>query len=482
MPPIGDLRPCPSATGGDTLGGKVRVIWVDRLTADDLVILWPDALWPQEIGALAILDGSSLLDANGALRIEPVRSWIAARLPRVPRLRQVIEYPRRGLGGPIWVDAPDIDLCRHIGVSAVRPPGDESALLAAVQAVQQRRLDRSRPLWQMWLLPGLPDDRVGLFIRLHHVVADGIAGLSTLTDLLDPATAPEPPPWRPIPPPNGRELWWDNARRQLAGGRRLLRGLSRPDLLVRHMRAAWPDLAGMVTTLPPPRTTLDHDVGAGRAMALISAELAPIRAAAHHAGATVNDALLTAAAGGLGSLLLDRGESVAGLRLPVYVPVSLRSIGERVHARGNSIGQLVVALPLDIEDPFRRLALIATATAAAKEQAHPALGSWLNSRLARRLLLAFLNSHPVNVTTADIPGPTEPLELAGAPIIELFGVLPLIGRVTVGVGALSYLDRLAITVVADRNTVPDLGVFTAAAERDLDRLGQPVTEGRPALW
>jgi len=453
------------------------VICVDRLSADDLVILWPDAVWPQEIGALAILDGGPLLDADGAVRVDEVRSWIGARLHRVPRLRQVIEYPRRGLGRPLWVDAPGFDLDRHIGVSPVRPPGDEAALVAMVQVLLRRRLDRGRPLWELWLLPGLPGDRVGLFIRLHHVVADGVAGLSTLVDLLDPTPEPNPPRWRPLPPPTARELLRDNIRDRAATARRRLRRAVRPARRSRGARPAGSGPIGLLTTPSPPRTSLDREVGAGRTVGLIRADLGAVHAVARRAGATVNDVLLTAVAGGLAAVLRDRGESTTGLRLPVYVPVSLRPVAERVHARGNRIGQMVVPLPLDVDDPLRRLALIAGATGAAKEQDHPDLGSWLSGRLARRLLLAFLRTHPVSVTTADIPGPARALQLAGAPITELFGVLPLISRVTVGVCALSYRDRLSITVVADRATLPDLGLFTEAARRDLRALCDPVPVG-----
>lgn len=121
------------------------------------------------------------------------------------------------------------------------------------------------------------------------------------------------------------------------------------------MRTAWPDLAGMVNAPRRPRTALDHEVGAGRSPALIRTDIASVRPAAHRADAMVNDVLLTAVAGGLGWLLRARGESVAGQRLPVYVPVSLRPVGERLHARGNRIGQMVVPLPLDVDDPFRLL-------------------------------------------------------------------------------------------------------------------------------
>jgi diacylglycerol O-acyltransferase / wax synthase len=160
---------------------------VDRLTAEDQLMLWPDEIWPQEIGALAILDGSSLLGPGGRFRIEAVRDVVAARLHLVPRFRQLLCVPRRGLGGPLWVDAPAFDLGDHVRVVPLPEPGEEAALLLAAEQLRRRRLDRSRPLWEMSFLPGLPGKRVGMFVKMHHAIADGIAGVATLGALLDAA-------------------------------------------------------------------------------------------------------------------------------------------------------------------------------------------------------------------------------------------------------------------------------------------------------
>jgi diacylglycerol O-acyltransferase len=146
---------------------------MERLTAEDQLMLWPDEIWPQDIGALAVLDGSSLLDTNGRFRIEAVREVVAGRLHLVPRFRQLLYVPPRRLGGPLWVDAPNFDLDNHIAELRLSPPGDEAKLLLATEQLRQRRLARSRPLWQMWFLTGLADRRLGLFVRMHHAIAEG---------------------------------------------------------------------------------------------------------------------------------------------------------------------------------------------------------------------------------------------------------------------------------------------------------------------
>ena len=193
---------------------------LDRLSAEDRLILWPDEVWPQDIGAVGVLDGSSLLDSDGRFRIEAAKQAIEGRL-HLRRFRQVLCVPRRGLGGPLWIDAPEFDLSDHVRVEQLPDPADEAELLRTVARLRRRRLDRSRPLWEMWFLPGLPDHRIGWFVRLHHVMADGIAGVAELGALLDaaPNTATAPAhPWVAAPRPSARALLVDNLNNELQRG------------------------------------------------------------------------------------------------------------------------------------------------------------------------------------------------------------------------------------------------------------------------
>jgi diacylglycerol O-acyltransferase len=204
---------------------------VDRLTDEDQRMLWPDEIWPQEIGALAVLDGSGLAGPDGRFRVEAVRKVIAARLHLVPRFRQLPYMPRPGLGRPLWVDAPAFDLADHVRVLPPPAPGDEAALLRAAEQLRRLRLDRSRPLWQMWFLPGLAEGRVGMFVKIHHVIGDASAGLAALAVLLDaaPGTPAGPArPWTPAPPPEARGLLADNLRRHATGLGHAASALARP--------------------------------------------------------------------------------------------------------------------------------------------------------------------------------------------------------------------------------------------------------------
>lgn len=447
---------------------------MERLTAEDELMLWPDDLWPQEIGALALLEGGGLLDLDGRFRIEPVRRAIEARLHLVPRFRQLLHVPGKGLGGPLWVDAPSFDLADHLRVVPLPAPGDEAQLLLAVERLRRHRLDRSRPLWEIWVITGLSERRIGLFVRVHHAMADGIAGVAILSAFFDEAhdaAAGPPRPWIPRPWPSGHALLADNLRRHAHGWGRAFSALSQPVTTARRAQAAWPALRELVTAEPAPPTSLDHVVGPDRTLAVIRSDLDLVRKIAHSHDAKVNDVLLAVTAGGLRGLFQGRGEPVENRTVPVYVPITLRPPRHRDRARGNLIGQMVVPLPIGEPDPDRRLRRIAAETAKRKAAHRPDLGTMLHGRLARRALLMFLSRHPVSVTTADVPGPPAPIHLAGARVLEVFPVLPLIAKVSLGVGALSYAGQFAITAVADPGTIPDLDEFVAGARRELSALG-----------
>jgi diacylglycerol O-acyltransferase len=165
---------------------------LEPVTASDLfLLLWDDYGWSSDIGGLAICDGTGLLDGDGRVLIEAVRTRLEPRLHLVPRFRQLLYRPRLGLGWPLWVDAAYFDLADHIRVHPVAAPGGQTQLLQACQELAARRLDPARPLWELWLLPGLPDRRVGAYLRLHHAIADGTAALAVFGALLD--VAPDAP-------------------------------------------------------------------------------------------------------------------------------------------------------------------------------------------------------------------------------------------------------------------------------------------------
>jgi WS/DGAT/MGAT family acyltransferase len=444
-----------------------RLPVVNRLSGEDLSMLWPDRLgWPQDIGVIAVLD-----DSADRLDIGRVREAIAARLHLAPRLRQILYNPPLGAGRPVWVDAPDFDITDHVHVLTLPEPADEQQLLRVCEKLHRRRLDRSRPLWQLWLLPRLPHDRVGMFMKLHHVVADGVAGMALFGALLEPTptpTTPTAPPWTPRPAPPLARLLADNLRRRVNGFAARAARLVHPARTGRRMRAGACSLAELIRQERAPDCGLNRPIGADRAIGLARGDLATVKQLAHSAGATVNDVVLATIATALRDLLQSRGDTVDGLVLRAAVPVSLHA-ATAGPAQGNMDGGMMVALPVGEPDTLARLKVIAADSRRHKAGALRLAGTGISASVtARRLMLRMMaRQHMANVYLANVPGPPTPLHLAGARILEMFPVVPLTGNVTLGIGVLSYAGQLNATVVADPHAVPDLPVFLTGLQRAL---------------
>jgi diacylglycerol O-acyltransferase / wax synthase len=451
---------------------------LERLAAQDLLMLWADDFgWSQDIGALAILDGTSLLDPDGHVRIETIRRRLEPRLPLLPRFRQLLYRPRRGLGWPLWVDAPAFDLADHLKVFPLAPPGDQAQLLQACAQLYGRRLDPARPLWEAWFLPGLPQQQVGLFLRANHTIADGVAGMAAFGALLDlDADAPTPlaAPWTPTPIPSAGQLLRDNLRRRRQELGRGLAGLAHPGRTLRRARAAWPAWREAFAEHAP-RTSLNRPIGAERQLTVVRGRLDLAKQIAHAHHAKVNDVVLAAVAGGLRQLLAGRGEDLQGLAPRVMVPISLHH-EQPGQASGNQDSMMAVPLPLGEPDPVRRLELIAAETAARKHKARPQVTTGIFRFVAgqRAWYRLFPRQRSVNLVVTNVPGPPVPLYLAGARLLELFPVVPILANLTLGVGVLSYTGQLNLTVLADRDTCPDLEVFALGVRSALDELAQSV--------
>ncbi len=432
--------------------------------------------WPQDIAGIGVLGGEGLLADDGTLRIERVRAHVAGRLHLVPRFRQVLVEPRRGLGVPFWTDARRFDLADHVRVRPLAASAGEAELIAACEELRARRIDRSRPLWELWLLPGLADRRVGLFIKLHHVLADGISGLAQVAAFLDaspgvPIAAPAP--WAPRRPPSTRALLLDNVRRRSIELGRPLRALRHPLRTASGLRRWQPVLRELLGERGASVTSLTRRIGPRRRIALVRTDLGTMKAIARAHAAKVNDVLLALVAGGARELLRRRGERVADLVLRVVVPISLHA--DRATARGNDDAGMLVPLVIGDPDDARRLRAISADTARRKREARPRFAaiSFPGTRAVLHVIYGGIgHQRLVNLYAANVPGPPARMFLAGAPLLELFPVVPLAGTISLGVGALSYAGAFTIGIVADRDACPDLEVFASGLRRSLQALAR----------
>jgi WS/DGAT/MGAT family acyltransferase len=451
---------------------------LDRLTASDRFLMWDDYGWSSDIGALAVVDGAPLLDADGHLRIDAVWQHVEPRLHLVPRFRQVLYRPGLGLGWPLWIDAPDFDLAHHIRTRPLPHHCDEEQLFAVAEELVQRPFDPTKPLWELWLLPGLSDRRVAVVLKAHHVVADGTAALAafaTLLDITPESPAASAPAWIPRRRPSTGELLCDNLHRRRAELHRGLSGFTHPARTLRHARTTLPAWREVLTDKPAPRTSLNHPVSGRRRLAVIRSRLDPAIDAAHTNDAKVNDVVLAAVAGGLRALLAHRRELTDGLTQRAMVTiVEQHEPSENTH--GNKPGWIMVPLPLDEPDPIRRVRTIAAETAVRKRRARPEAGSGIfRFMAAQRLWYRFFpRQRSVNIVVSNVAGPPVPLYLAGAQLFELFPLMPTMGNLTLVVAAVSYNGQLNIGAVGDREHCPDLDEFADGLRASLDALARPL--------
>jgi WS/DGAT/MGAT family acyltransferase len=423
---------------------------------------------PQQIGAVLLLDGGPDFDVAAAAAL------VTDRVRAIPRLRQRLETVPPGCGRPIWVDDAGFDPARHVRRLSCPAPGDERALLDLATALVTERLPATRPLWSAVLVTGLTDGAAALIVVLHHVLADGIGGLAVLATLVDqaarPAPAPSPatvpaPATFPAPPPSRVRLAVDAFRSRV-------RALSRLGSTWRVMRRSVAAMGGLHPAAVTPCSLL-RKTGPRRQVAVIRADLGAVRDAAHRQGATVNDAVLTAVAGGLHALLRSRGESVDPL--VVTVPVAGRRSTTPTDL-GNQVGPMPVTLPVT-GDPACRIRQVAATMRAHKATAAgpPAaalLGPVFRTAAALGLYDRYLNhQRRFHTLVTTVHGPDRPVRFGGATVRD---IVPLAvgesGNVTVSFDVLTYAGTLIITAVADPDRVPDLSSLVAAVRTELAAL------------
>lgn len=444
-----------------------------RLSGGDLAMLWPDDLgWPQDIGVLAVLDGEGLTDRTAGLRIGELQDRIASRLNLLPRFRQRLHRPGFGLGRPYWADDPSFDITRHVRVLNLPRPANDNQLLEVCEQIRRRRFDMAHPPWEFWFLNGLPDGRVALFIKLHHTIADGAAGVTALAVFLDTSPDETPPTssdWNPEPAPTRIELIENNLRDHWKRLRRAIRALRHPAALWRRIRKAATEVKRILGEARAPKTSLNRRIGDRRRLALMRSDLDSFKKAAHSVSGTVNDVLLNVVAGGLRDLLAGRGEPIEHLQPRAIVPIAG---GIDTESGNQTTSGMLVPLPVGDPDPHHRLKTIAAETTLRKQTplSYDQAGI-LNSPTMQRISARLAGRQRIsNLYVANLPGPPMHLYFGQARILELFPIVPLVGNTTIGVGALSYAGQFNLTIVADHDACTDLDVFATGLSSSLAEL------------
>ena len=399
---------------------------------------------------------------------------VLSRLHLVPRYRQRLAYVPLQQGRPLWVDDPYFNARYHIRHTALPKPADEQALKRLAGRLFSQRLDRSKPLWEIWLVERVVGGRFALIAKTHHSLVDGISGVDITTVLFD--AAPEPAPtaqpaveWTAKPLPGPAKLLGEALGERMTVPAEMGRGAR---ALVRAPRKALSQVMdGLVSVgataiaginAPAPDSLFNVDIGPHRRYAFHDASLAEFKAIKDSLGGTLNDVVLAVVSLALGRYLRDHGTDTDGLELKAMVPVSVRAESQR-GALGNQVAAMWAPLPVGVRNPAECLRQVSAAMADLKESGQ-AVGARVLTNLAGFAPPTILSQAArlqarqrfFNLVVTNVPGPQVPLYVLGRRLEVLYPVVPLARRQALGIAVMSYDGHLGFGLLGDYDALPDL--------------------------
>ena len=460
----------------------------DRLSALDVSFLYLETpTTAMHVGGVAIFDPQKS-DGDSEFDYESLCDLVARRISLVPRYRQKVRTVPGHLANPVWVDDEDFDISYHVRRSALPRPGSTEQLRELVGRVQSRQLDRSRPLWEIYLVEGLQDGRFAIITKTHHAMVDGISALDIGTLILDTTPTPREIPddgWIPRREPSSVGLVTSAVRDNLRRPTQVIETLRGEVADVRAigdrvLGAASGLVAAARTSLrPAPQSPLNATIGEQRRYGMAATDLDDYKRVRKAHGGTVNDVVLATVAGALRVWLLTRGESVTpATTVRAMVPVSVRS-DDQAGSLGNRVSAMFVDLPIGEPSPKVRLHQVSYAMKAHKESGQSvganaivALSGFapptIHSAAAR--LASGFSRRLFNVVVTNVPGPQFPLYAAGAQMLECYPVVPLSKGQAVSIGLTSYNGGVYYGLNADRDSMPDVDVLAQCIEESLAEL------------
>jgi len=453
----------------------------ERLSAlDDMFLEIEDHNVHMHVGSVGIFDGGPLLMADGGLDFDRVLRQAEASLRRTPRLRQKLRNVPL-FNRPVWVDDATFNIQYHVRHTTLPRPGDVRLLKRLAGRIMSQQLDRGKPLWEMWFVDGLQDNRVAVITKGHHCMVDGISGIDVLTASMsiDPKAAPAPVKrWVPRPAPSTAQLVRDELWRQAtvpwSAAQAGVAALTHPRRTLRAVRDA---VEGLTQTAsaglsPASASPFNPDIGPHRRFDWTRFDLDAVKEVKNRLGGTVNDVALATVAGAVRHFLKGRGVDARGLDFRAMVPVSYRTTTER-GLPGNRVSSMVARLPLDERDPTVRYAQIVQTTHRLKDSKQ-ALGVEVLEEIADRgfytLAIGFTQLatrlRAYNIVVTNVPGLPVPVYYLGAKLQEAYPVVPLFTGQALGFALLSYDGGLFWGLNADWDAMPDLHDMVDAVERE----------------
>jgi diacylglycerol O-acyltransferase / wax synthase len=430
-------------------------------------------------------------------RYTEFRDHIESRLHLVPRFRQKLRFVPFGMERPVWVDDPHLNLAYHVRHTALPEPGTEQQLRVLAARIFSQQLDRSKPLWELWLVEGLKGGRFAIVGKTHHCMVDGVSGVDITTVLFDtdrePTEASKPlDRWIPEPEPSDAQLLAEAVVQRAFDPREVVRGIRRVFRAPRRAlrKAADAALAAGTfawTGIAAPPSPLNFDVGPHRRFAWVRASLADMKHIKNQLGGTVNDVILAAVAGALGRYMRARGEGTVGLELRAMVPVSVRTTDEH-GSLGNRVTTMMAPLPVWCEDPARRMQIVRQSMGDLK-QSKQALGATVLTQLADfapptiagQAARLQARQRFFNLVVTNVPGPQFPLYLMGRRMERVFPMVPLAKNQGVCIGIMSYDGQVNFGLIGDYDGMPDLNDLAGDLEASISQLLE-AAGGRPSIF
>jgi diacylglycerol O-acyltransferase / wax synthase len=453
---------------------------MDRLSALDVSFLTNESSSAHmHVGGICIFEGpppsyDDLLD------------HVRSRLALVPRFRQKLAYPPVPTGRPFWVDDPAFNLEYHVRHSALPSPGSEEQLRNMAARVFSQSLDRTKPLWELWMVQGLTRKRFALVTKTHHALVDGVSGVDIATVLFDVKPVPKPvetdDDWLANPEPSAAQLLVKDAegvvKAPLGALRRLEQAVEHPRTAVERVSEAVEAVGevGWNFANPAPKVPLNVTVGSHRRFEWVRADLGQFKRIKSTLGGTVNDVVLAVVTGALRRWLHGRGVRTEGMELRAQVPVSIRGADERGHL-GNKLAVLRGPIPVYVEDPVKRLEICRKGMEGIK-QSKQALGAEVISRfndfapptlLAQAARINF-STRLFNLVVTNVPGPQVPLYVLGRELEDIFPVGFLPPEQALFVAIMSYNGGINFGLLADYDAIDDIAALGDGIEGSIAEL------------
>jgi WS/DGAT/MGAT family acyltransferase len=439
------------------------------------------------VAAVMLFESAPLANADGGIDVERIRSYIASRLHLIPRYRQKLAHVPL-TGQPVWIDDERLNLHYHVRHTALPKPGDLRQLKRLAARIMSQKLDRGKPLWEVWFVEGLEDGSCAMISKTHHSMIDGVSGVDLMTVLLSieaDSSVHDVPAWSPRPAPGAARLIGDE----------LLRRVTQPLDLVRAGSGLVGDPAGACEKASDAMLGLQQALGAGFAGASptplnrtigghrrfdwLTLDLQDVKSVKRALGGTVNDVVLATVAGAVARFLESRGIAARQQReldFRAFCPVSVRDPSER-GTLGNRISGMIASLPIGEMDARKRLARVRETTEQLKSS-RQALGAEVLAAVSEWTLPTLLSlaarlsarSRAYNLVVTNVPGPQLPLYLLGSRMISPFPLVPLFNNQALGIALFSYDGRLCWGFNADWDLVPDLHDFVDAVSESFEEL------------